>query len=109
MSQPISFPFSSPQVQAAERVQSQLQHAGGNLQHALAGEAEKNRREKSETVNETPETEDPRVDQDGHQRQQHESEEQEKKASPQAKGDQTDSSGKPDDDDMQGRFINLVV
>ncbi len=111
MSQPISFPLSTPPVQAAERLQTQIQHAPENLQHALAGKAEKNRQEQAETVNESSETENPVVDQEGHQGQEYEAGEREGESSPDPNENEqeADSSEHPDEDDMQGRFINVVV
>ncbi len=109
MSQSINFPLSSPQVQAAERVQTQIQHAAGNLQHALAGEAEKKRQEEAETVNETSETENPVVDEEGHQDQQREAGDKGEKQDESSPGGGADPSEQSDEDDMQGRFINVVV
>ena len=111
MSQSISFPLSSPQVQAAERVQSQIQHAGGNMQHALAGKAEKERQAHAETVNETSETENSAVDEEGHQGQEFEAGKKKDEPSPDPDRQETDSatSEDPDEEDMQGRFINVVV
>ena len=111
MSQPISFPLSSPQMQAAERAQTQLQNAAGNLQHALASKAEKERQEHSETVNESSETENPVIDEEGRQGQKYEAGEKEDEPSPDPDRQEAGSaaSEEPDEDDMQGRFINVVV
>ncbi len=111
MSQPISFPLSSPQVQAAERVQAQSQNAAGNMQHALAGKAEKERQEHAETVNEISEAENSAIDEEGHRGQEYEAGKKKDESSPdpdQEKAD-SDSSEDPDEDDLQGRFINVVV
>ena len=111
MSQPISFPLGSPQVQAAERVQTQIQNAGENMQHALAGKAEKERLESVETVNEISETENPVVDEEENQGQENRAEKKKDESSPDPEKEEDDSasSEKPDEDDLQGRFINVVV
>ena len=111
MSQPITFPLSSPQVQAAERVQSQIQNAAGNMQHALAGKAEKERQEHAETVNETSGAENSAVDEEGHQGQEYQAGEKKDEPSPDPDRKESDSadSEEPDEDDLQGRFINVVV
>lgn len=111
MSQSISFPLSSPQMQAAERVQTQIQNAGGNMQHALAGKAEKERQEHAKAVNETAKTENSAVDEEGRQGQEYEAGEKKDKPSPDPDRQEADSASSedPDEDDMQGRFINVVV
>ncbi len=111
MSQSISFPLSSPQMQAAERAQTQIQNAGGNMQHALAGKAEKERLEHAQTVNETSGAENSGVDEEGHQGQEYEAGKKKDESSPDPDSQEADSASaeEPDEDDMQGRFINVVV
>ncbi len=109
MAPEISFPLSTPQVLAAERVQSQLQHNSVNVQHSLAGDAVKDRQLRTETVNETSESENPNVDQEGHLAQEHEASEREEKDFSGEKEESAQGRAYPDDNDMQGRFINVVV
>ena len=107
MAQEIIFPLSTPQVQAAERLQSQLQHNPANVQHSLAEKAERDRQQRTETVNEAEETENPNVDQEGHLSQEYEASENEREAS--AEPGEEKAEPPPDDNDLQGRFINVVV
>ncbi|MFC1491115.1 hypothetical protein ACFLQ0_00800 [Nitrospinota bacterium] len=109
MAQEISFPLSTPQVQAAERIQNQLQHNPANVQHSLAGEALKERQARAETVNETTETENPNVDQEGHLGQEYQASEREGEPSAEADEERAQGQSYPDDNDLQGRFINVVV
>ena len=109
MAQEITFPLSTPQVQAAERIQNQLQHSPANVQHSIAGEAQKDRQLRSETVNETSETENPNVDQEGHNGAEGEADEREEKGSSEAIEESAQAPPLPSDNDMQGRFINVVV
>ena len=109
MAQEIIFPLSTPQMQAAERVQSQLQHSPANVQHALAGDAAKDRQLRAETVNEASESENPNVDQEGHLAQEREAGEREEKDFSGEEEESTQGRAFPDDNDMQGRFINVVV
>ena len=109
MAQEISFPLSTPQTQAAERVQSQLQHNPTNVQHSLAGDAAKDRQLRTETVNEASESENPNIDQEGHLGQEYEASEREGKDFSGEEEESAQDIALPGDNDMQGRFINVVV
>lgn len=107
MAEFISFPLSTPQVQAAERVQSQANNSPGNQQHALTGEMERLRVQQREIVNETEEAENPVTDQEGHLGAEYEARKREEGG---AEGEpQKADSSSSDEDDLQGRFINVVV
>lgn len=110
MPEMINFPLSSPQVQAAERVASQLQHNPSNLLQAQQAEGERVRQMRTEIVTETQNTENPNVDEEGHFGAEYHGG---KKRESQEEGtDPSPAPEKSDDDDsdeLQGRFINLVV
>ncbi|MFP6891234.1 MAG: hypothetical protein VCF07_16080 [Nitrospinota bacterium] len=105
----ISFPLSSPQITAAEKVQSQLQNAGVNAQHLIAGDAAKDRQMRTEIVNETAESENPNVDEEGRQGQEYEASENKREPDSEPAPGEGESSTFHDDNDLQGRLINVVV
>ncbi len=109
MAQEITFPLSTPQIQAAERVQSQLQHNSVNVQHSLAGDAVKDRQLRTETVIETSESENPNVDPEGHLGSEREASEREGKDFSGEEEESAQNIAFPGDNDIQGRFINVVV
>lgn len=109
MAAEITFPLSSPQITAAEKVQSQLQNAGVNAQHSIAGDAAKDRQMRSEVVNETAETENPNVDEEGRQGQEFEAGENKREPESESTPDEGKSPTFHDDNDLQGRLINVVV
>ncbi len=109
MAQEINFPLSTPQIQAAERVQSQLQHSPANVQHSLAGDAVKDRQLRSETVNEASESENPNVDQEGHLGAEREASEREEKDFSGEEEESAQNIAFPGDTYLQGRFINVVI
>ncbi len=107
MAEQISFPLSSPQTQAAERIQNQLHHASANAQHAVTGELKRNRAANQETVNETHETENDVIDQEGHLGAEYQAR---KREGEDSQEEEPKSPSPPsDEDDFQGRFINVVV
>lgn len=108
MSQEISFPLSTPQIQAAERVQTQLQHGSANNQHAIAGQSERENQLRTETVNQTEESENPNIDQEGHLGQEYEGEESEREDS-ESEEQEDKKQAALDENELQGRFINVVI
>lgn len=112
MSHPTIFPLSGSQVHARARIQTQILHAAGNHQNALEDEAERERQEQTEKVNENSEAEYPVVDEDGHRghlNQAENNETYEDKSSSGLRSRDSEPSEPSDDDDIKGRFINLVV
>ena len=109
MNAEINFPLSTPQIQVAERVQSQLQHGGANAQHSIAGEAAKDRQLRTEVVNETEETENPTVDEEGHRDQEYNARENKREPDSKSTPDEEETSTFNGDDNLQGRLINVVV
>jgi hypothetical protein len=108
MSQQINFPLSTPQIQVAERVQTQLQNGAANNQHAVAGQSEREHQLRSETVNQTGESENPNIDQEGHLGQEYEGEESEREAS--ESEEQEEKKQSPlDENELQGQVINVVI
>ena len=107
MNESINFPLGTPQVQMAERLQNQLQHNSANTQHSISGELKKDHEVRQEIVNETEETEGNIVDQEGHLGTEHEERESEERS--EQGGDKAESSPPASEDDIQGRFINVVV
>jgi len=109
MNAEINFPLSSPQIQVAERVQTQLQHGGANAQRSIAGEAAKDRQLRTEVVNETEETENPNVDEEGHQGQEYNASENKREPDSKSAPEEEKTSPSNDDNNLQGRLINVVV
>ena len=104
----ISFPLGTPQIQAAERMANQFNHAPATAQHLVAHDLDRERTQLSETVRETGETENPTVDEEGHLGAEHNGEKRESE-SDSVPSEAEDPLLPSDEDEIQGRFINVVV
>lgn len=108
MAESISFPMGTPQTPAAERLANQLAHQPANLMHAQMAEFDRVRRDRSETVTETHESENPEVDEEGHLGAEYQGRKREKGEEAPPEGAPS-ASAQPSEEEFQGRFINVVV
>lgn len=111
MAESIHFPMATPQTPTAERMANQLAHQSANFLHAQMAETERQRRVQDETVTQSKETDNPRVDQEGHFGAEYQGRKREKQAPPAPPGEEeaVPPASQPREEEFQGRFINLVV